>query len=214
MASGCLRSQRRAWVGQSGGVYFFFEPGEMRTTSGTGPRVVRVGTHALKSGSKSTLWKRLRQHRGTLSGNYPGGGNHRGSIFRLHVGTALINKHGLSGRATETRGDGSSAGTAIRKREYPLEKAVSQYIRSMPFLWIAVEDEAGPGSLRGEIERNAIALLSNYNADRPIDPPSEKWLGRWATNEAIERSGLWKVNHVEEDYNPAFLECLLATMGR
>ena len=29
------------------GVYFFFEPGESRSTSGEGPRVVRVGTHAL-----------------------------------------------------------------------------------------------------------------------------------------------------------------------
>ena len=29
------------------GVYFFFEPGEVRTDSGAGPRVVRVGTHGL-----------------------------------------------------------------------------------------------------------------------------------------------------------------------
>ena len=48
------------------GVYFFFEPGEMRTTSGRGMRVVRVGTHALQEGSKTNLWKRLRQHQGTL----------------------------------------------------------------------------------------------------------------------------------------------------
>jgi hypothetical protein len=32
------------------GVYFFFEPGEVRQDSGEGPRVVRVGTHALASG--------------------------------------------------------------------------------------------------------------------------------------------------------------------
>lgn len=29
------------------GVYFFFEDGEMRSDTGAGPRVVRVGTHAL-----------------------------------------------------------------------------------------------------------------------------------------------------------------------
>ncbi len=74
------------------GVYFFFEPFEERTTSGSGLRVTRVGTHGLKAGSRSTLWKRLRQHRGTLRGKYAGGGNHRGSVFRLHVGTALIHK--------------------------------------------------------------------------------------------------------------------------
>jgi hypothetical protein len=29
------------------GVYFFMEDGEIRSDSGTGPRIVRVGTHAL-----------------------------------------------------------------------------------------------------------------------------------------------------------------------
>jgi hypothetical protein len=33
------------------GVYFFFEPGETRSDAGSGPRVVRVGTHALKADS-------------------------------------------------------------------------------------------------------------------------------------------------------------------
>ena len=50
----------------SRGLYFFFEPGEMRATSGPGLRVTRVGTHALKAGSKSTLWGRLAAHRGTI----------------------------------------------------------------------------------------------------------------------------------------------------
>ena len=61
------------------GVYLFFEPGEMRR-DGT-PRVVRVGTHALTVGSRTTLWQRLSQHRGYLSGRWAGGGNHRGSVF-------------------------------------------------------------------------------------------------------------------------------------
>ena len=64
------------------GVYFFFEPGESRSLSGTGNRVVRVGTHALKDGSCATLWQRLSHHRGNAKGD---GGNHRGSIFRLLV---------------------------------------------------------------------------------------------------------------------------------
>lgn len=71
----------------SRGVYFFFETGESRP-DGTTPHVVRVGTHAVSAGSKTTLWNRLSTHRGTRSG----GGNHRGSIFRLWVGTALLNE--------------------------------------------------------------------------------------------------------------------------
>jgi hypothetical protein len=68
------------------GIYFFFEPGEFRSGNDRIPRVVRVGTHAVSTGSKSTLRGRLKQHLGTRAG----GGNHRGSIFRLHVGAALL----------------------------------------------------------------------------------------------------------------------------
>ena len=71
------------------GVYFFFEDGESRSSSGAGPRVVRVGTHALKSGGGANLWSRLRGHRGDSK---TGGGNHRGSIFRLLVGAALAER--------------------------------------------------------------------------------------------------------------------------
>jgi len=42
-----------SWPGM--GVYFFFEPGEVRTGSGSGSRLVRVGTHALGTGARSTL---------------------------------------------------------------------------------------------------------------------------------------------------------------
>jgi hypothetical protein len=70
------------------GVYVFFEPLEVRNESGAGSRVVRVGTHALTAGSRSTLRQRLGQHRGSGSG----GGNHRGSIFRLLVGQALLTR--------------------------------------------------------------------------------------------------------------------------
>ena len=40
------------------GIYFFFEDGEFRE-DGVTPRVVRVGTHAVSEGSKTTLWTRL-----------------------------------------------------------------------------------------------------------------------------------------------------------
>ena len=74
------------------GVYFFFEPGEERHDSGGASRVVRVGTHALTTKSRTTLWNRLSQHKGV---GKTGGGNHRGSIFRLIVGSALKRREGL-----------------------------------------------------------------------------------------------------------------------
>jgi hypothetical protein len=76
-------SGRASWPQR--GVYFFHEPGENRTDTGEGPRIVRVGTHALKLGSGTKLWTRLSQHKGPTAS---GGGNHRGSIFRLIVTNA------------------------------------------------------------------------------------------------------------------------------
>ena len=154
------------------GIYFFRELGEGRSDTGSGPRIVRVGTHALKTGSKTELWTRLRQHGGQRKS---GGGNHRGSIFRLLVGTALIDRDNLQ---SSTWGKGSSAPREVRQVEQPLEQAVSKVIGAMPFLWLEIDDEPGPDSLRGYVERNAIALLSNYGKG-PLDPPSGEWLGRF-----------------------------------
>ena len=77
--------------------------------------------------------------------------------------------------------------------EQPLEQRVSRVIGDMPFLWIDIGDEPGPASLRGYIERNTIALLSNF--DRlPLDPPSTAWLGAVA----IPHKGDGVVGFVED----------------
>jgi hypothetical protein len=94
------------------GVYLFFEPGEHRE-DGDAPRVTRVGTHALTATSRTRLWNRLAQHRGSIGGSNPGGGNHRGSVFRLHVGTALIARDGWP-EAARSWGRGSSASREVR----------------------------------------------------------------------------------------------------
>ena len=192
------------------GMYFFFEPGETRSTTGTGMRVVRVGTHGLKPGGKSTLWGRLRTDRGYLWKVEPGGGNHHCSEFRYLVGTALIQKENWLPEVIKTWGIGTGIQPKeVRERERPLEHAVSQYIGGMPFLWVAVTDEPGRESMRGYLARNAIALLSNYSiADSPVDPPSSEWLGRWARDQKVVASGLWNVNYVADTYDPRFLDVL------
>jgi hypothetical protein len=76
----------------------------------------------------------------------------------------------------------------------------------MTVLWVEVPDEPGPESDRGYIERNAIALLSN--GLRPLDTPSDFWLGLHSPREGIRRSGLWNLNHVKERYRPEFLNVL------
>jgi hypothetical protein len=183
------------------GVYFFREAGELRSDSGGGPRIVRVGTHALREGGSTRLWTRLSQHKGQAG---TGGGNHRGSIFRLIIGSSLIAQ---SGHNHASWGKGNTAAAEVKKGEEALEREVSTIIGKMPFLWLGIDDEAGPHSLRGYIERNAIALLSNYGK-QCLDPASGAWLGQYCDRERVRRAGLWNSNHVEECYDPAFLGCL------
>lgn len=202
------------------GVYFFFEAGEERSTSGEGPRVVRIGTHALTAGSRTTLWKRLSQHRGPAKS---GGGNHRGSVFRLLVGEALMKRRGPGLKTWGVGGSASDAARAhgiepeaVREQERALEVAVSEAIGAMQVAWIQVDDMPGSDSLRGRIERNAIGLLSNSSGP-PMDPASAAWLGRSCDHERVTRSNLWNNNHVDEAYDPAFLDQMaraVAVTGR
>lgn len=191
------------------GVYFFFESGERRSLSGSGDRVVRVGTHALTSRSKTTLWARLSQHRGAARS---GGGNHRGSIFRLLVGVALSERGDCP--LPPSWGIGSDLGAAaarlgmtraaVKEAEADLERHVSAHIGRMPFLWLNVPDDPSPHSDRAKIERNAIALLSQASTVA-ADAPSDQWLGTYSDRPLVRASGLWNNRHVDENYDAAFV---------
>ncbi len=126
------------------------------------------------------------------------------------MGTALIEKNSLD---YPSWGDGGTAPREVRKHEQPLERAVSTVIGDMPFLWLAIEDEPGPDSLRGYIKKNAVALLSNYG-QHPINPPSRSWLGHLCDRERVRTSGLWNSNHVDEAYEPAFLDTMARLIDR
>jgi len=198
---------RQGWPKR--GVYLFFEPGEQRL-DGKECRVVRVGTHGVSRGSKTTLWNRLRTHRGT--GGYSG--NHRGSIFRLHVGAALSARDPRL--ALPSWGTRRAAGAEVRRSENPLELQVSGYIGRMSILWLSVEDAAGPSSDRAYIERNLIGMLVGTLG--PADPPSPDWLGLFSPSELIRTSGLWNLNFLNYCYQPEFLDVLeeyvQITLGR
>jgi hypothetical protein len=192
------------------GVYFFREMGESRSDTGSGgPRIVRVGTHALRESSPRTLWDRLGDHKGYAGA---GGGNHRGSIFRLIVGTALLAR---DGQICPSWGDKNASRSAVKADEFTFECAVSRYIGAMPFVWLAIDDEPGPQSRRTYIEEHSIALLSNHGK-RPLDAPSPAWLGRQCDRPLVRSSGLWNSDHVDAEYDPAFLdefENLVAAAG-
>jgi len=101
------------------GVYFFFAKGETRDSTDQ-LRLTRIGTHAVSSGSGTSLWNRLRTHRGANSGTYEDGGNHRGSVFRKRIGEAMIEQDGLEdeyptlGRRVQRRARTTPCGVGTR----------------------------------------------------------------------------------------------------
>jgi hypothetical protein len=106
------------------------------------------------------------------------------------------------------------AQTVVRV-EYTLERAVTEYIGKMPFLWVAVDDWMA----RAHIESNTIALLSNMGrpAGQLIDPATDKWLGRYAVRSEVRNSGLWNVRCVSGVSDPramTMLDDCIKTMPR
>lgn len=184
------------------GVYFFFEPGETRAIDSTIHRVVRVGTHAVAATSRTTVWTRLRQHRGNAKSV---GGNHRGSIFRGLAGEAMMER-GLVPRVKTWRQD-KSASKEIRLLERDLEEKVSEYLGNMTLLVLPVLDPPGRDSQRCFIEQNSIAMLSNFLTQTP-DQPSPNWLGSSSVHPRVSRSGLWNRDYVDKEPHPEFLKIL------
>lgn len=181
------------------GVYLFFDPQESRMKDLTRLRVVRVGTHGVAAGSKATLRNRMRTHLGTAAGE----GNHRSSIFRLHVGRSILN----SGRGPDVRTWGSSsANKESLIAERSLEKTVSDYLSRLQVVLIDIPGISDKANDRSYIEQNLIAVFSNRC--KPLDPPSYQWLGNYSDKREIRKSGLWNVNHVEQRFDPQYVEVL------
>ena len=204
---------RMTWP--SRGVYFFFEDGQVRFDTGGGGRVVRVGTHAVARTSRTTLWNRLSQHRGTSAGS----GNHRGSIFRLLVGEALLESAGkqqaswgLAGSRGAAAGRLGRSSELLAEEERPIEARVSEHLGRMRLLVLAIDDAPGPQSLRAYIERHSIALLSNLGHPA-LDAPTSSWLGASSKRWKVRESGLWNQDHVDAQYEPPFLDVLHRLVG-
>jgi hypothetical protein len=170
------------------GVYFFFEQNETRQDSNF-DRVVRIGTHAAIANSNATLYDRLYNHKGSKDLT----GNHRGSVFRKLIGYSLLYNDRLK---YPYWGDKSKkSDKLITSSEKPLEQIVSTYLHTLTFSVLEVPGPSSKNNDRAFIEKNSIALLSNY--DRPaIDTCSKKWLGQYSSDPKIIGSGLWNSNYV------------------
>jgi len=190
----------------SRGIYVFFTPDTTLSVDSVGDWYVsRIGTVGDCAGSKATLWERLRAHRGNERGTYAGGGNHRGSIFRKHVGRCLIERDGLHeeypywGVPHRDLPDDIET-TPLREQEHRLKTRISKYIRQLPFLVTDVPGEAGPDSERAVLEKNLIALMAHARRTNPELRKTE-WLGAHSPHTEIAKAGLWNIDHVNAFYS-------------
>lgn len=176
------------------GVYIFTDPKEPSDVGEIG-RIVRIGTHAVSEGSRATLRVRLRNHFGLKTGE----GSHRGSIFRLHVGEAIIRQRNMM-REFPYWGSGQDANKEIKLSEQKLEREVSDYLSNLNVFVIPVADRASKNSKRAHLETQLIALCSQ-DLD-VLEQASPAWLGNYSSKEIIRSSGLWNVRDVGVIYKP------------
>ena len=155
------------------GLYVFYEAGESANLCGQlTDRIVRIGTHK-KDGR---LRARIRQH-------YTG--NHIASVFRRHLGGALLRRDDPSPANQQLAH--WLAGSRPSSRD--VERKVSERLRDN-FSYSAFSVPLAADRLA--LESGLIALMAQY----PLGVPSTSWLGRHSVSEVIRVSGLWNKQHI------------------
>lgn len=159
------------------GVEFYFEEGEFRTKSKK-LRVVRIGA------SKKIINRLNNRHMGDNAGK---------SIFRKHIGRALLNEQ-------EELQNLNYENISNNIDDIIDEEMVSEHLLyNIRFLILRVNDK----STRKFIKNTAISLLSNYSTPIQVNPPTDEWLGNDSIksngrpNWKIRDSGLWNEKHVK-----------------
>jgi hypothetical protein len=101
-------------------------------------------------------------------------GNMESSVFRKHVGRAI----------------------SVKKNRIATELEVSQYLHTLKYVFLPVSSE----SILRQLEKDMIAVISNYGLANCLDKPADNWLGfkqDCNTNNAIASSHLWNVHYVK-----------------
>lgn len=159
------------------GIYFFYEQGEV--INNDRDRIVRIGTHK-KDGR---FRDRIRQHYGNDSSFK---GNKNGSVFRKHLGGAILRK------ANPNDSRLNDWLTQNGPTFIEIEEVVSKTLREhFTFSCFRVDYEEE----RLSLEKGLIALFAQY----PLGKPSNNWLGYYAANDDIRKSGLWNTQHIKAE---------------
>lgn len=120
-------------------------------------------------------------------------------------------RHGIDCPTWDNRRNTESH--VVRESEKTLERGVSEVIGDVSLLWMAADDAPSPSSHRRYIEENAITLLGNFGK-QAIDARSRSWLSHHCNRVRVRKAGLWNSNHVEERYDPDFLDAFAAQVNQ
>ena len=154
-------------IPKGGGVYIIFEKGEKY---GCYDRITRVGK------AEKPLLSRLKQHFVREDKDY--------SIFRKHVGRALLNKKGLP------LDDWNRKGVKVPV----VEKEVSKYLKeNATFCVIPLADKNEICILEKTLIEVLAAFNCSYLAASGKTIQSDNWLGNYSVSQKIKTSGLWNV---------------------
>jgi len=170
-----LRKGKPRYDVPQNGLYFWYEEGEIRERSGQ--RITRVGTHK----KTNRLHARINEHFGSVS--------REGSVFRKHLGGALMRLNGEPESEVEMwyrKRKGNPRFNDPRFRNY--ERQVTDQAKAGSYRVLKVDDP----NERLQLEEKLIALFSHCKHCRP----SGNWLGNYAYRKEICDSGLWNIDHV------------------
>jgi hypothetical protein len=176
----------------SDGVYFIFEAGE---EGHQGQRIVRIGSHTGHGNLAPRLTEHLRPNKDR-------------SIFRKHVGRALLNKSNdpylkIWNLDMTTRMSRDRHGHLIdHSKQDDIEKLVTKYIVEN-FRVVVLPSKGSTEACRSETL--SIGTVSNCSKCGP----SSDWLGSFA-NPKIATSGLWQMKDL---YGEGLSDVLLHEMG-
>ena len=180
------------------GIYFFYEKGEFNAHDGK-PGIVRVGTHKGDNFRSRISEHYLLDGMRRFNSNSPAPKDR--SIFRKNIGRALLNKRNSTYLPIWEK---DFTKKAVRQQygherdtdfEYALETEITEILRkTFSFRFIEIDDQELRMGRQG-LEGRLIGTLSHCE----LCQSSSKWLGHHSPKRQILESGLWLVQHLNDD---------------
>lgn len=181
------------------GIYFFYEDGEIWGHGGTKPRIVRIGTSR-----DGNFRSRIKEHylldETKMKFDVTKPPPHDRSIFRKHIGRALLRKRNndylkvwnISFIPKANREKYGHLRDIRLERE--IESSITRILRQkFSFSFLMIDSQIirmGSAGLEGSLIGTAAQCV--------LCKQSSNWLGNNSPKFEVRRSGLWLVQHIND----------------